>query len=327
MRILRHFTDVPAGARGAVAAIGNFDGVHRGHQVLIGEAGRLARAKGVPHAVMTFEPHPRSVFAPEAPPFRLTPLRTKLRHIELLGVDIAFVLHFDLDFSRKTPRQFVEEALVDGLDVRHVVVGYDFIFGHKRQGNPALLQEVAEAAGFGVTRVDPIIDRDHDTFSSTKIRDYLRSGRPDLAAALLGRDWEIDGRVEHGEQRGRDIGFPTANLDLGEYLRPAPGVYAVRAGIDQGENTVWHDGVANLGRRPTFGGDGLVLEAHLFDFDGDLYGRHLRVAFVGYVRSERRYDSIDELRAQIAADCGTARRLLAERVAADAAPTAATALR
>jgi riboflavin kinase / FMN adenylyltransferase len=311
MRIFRHDT-AAAAERGAVVAIGNFDGVHRGHQAVIGEAGRLARAAGVRHAVLTFEPHPRRVFRPDDPPFRLTPFRAKSRHLEALGVDLLFTLHFDLAFAAKSAEDFIATVLVRNLGIRHAVVGYDFVFGHQRRGTPALLQARGAELHFGVTVVDPAGAAGGAVYSSTRIRELLVTGKPREAAALLGRFWEIEGRVERGDARGRTIGFPTANLMLDDYLRPAAGVYAVRAGIEEGGRTLWHDGVANLGRRPTFGGSDLRLEAHLFDFDRDIYGRHLRIAVIEHLRPERKFPGIDALKAQIAADAAQARAVLKE---------------
>jgi riboflavin kinase / FMN adenylyltransferase len=309
MRIFRH-DRVAAGDRGAVVAIGNFDGVHLGHQRVIGEAGAIARSLGAPHAVLTFEPHPRSVFRPQDPPFRLTPFRTKARRIEALGVDLLFTLHFDSGFARRSAEDFVEAVLVQGLGVRHVVVGYDFVFGHQRRGDPALLAQRGAALGFGVTIIDPVTAAAGALYSSTRIRDHLVAGAPREAATLLGRFWEIDGRVERGDRRGRTIGFPTANIFLEDYLRPAAGVYAVRAAVEEGGSPHWHDAVANFGTRPTFGGTDLRLEVHLFDFDGDLYGRHLRVALIDHLRPEHKFPSLDALKAQIAEDAKQARRIL-----------------
>jgi riboflavin kinase / FMN adenylyltransferase len=309
MRIFRHDT-VAAAERGAVVAIGNFDGVHLGHQAVIGEAGRIARAGGLPHAVLTFEPHPRRVFRPDDPPFRLTPFRAKSRHIEALGVDLLFTLHFDLAFAANSAEDFIESVLVRNLGARHAVVGYDFVFGHQRRGTPALLQARGADLQFGVTVVGPIAAAGGAVYSSTRIRELLAAGKPREAAALLGRFWEIEGRVERGDARGRTIGFPTANLMLDDYLRPAAGVYAVRAGMEEGGRTLWHDGVANLGLRPTFGGSDLRLEAHLFDFDRDLYGRHLRIALIEHLRPERKFPGIDALKAQIAEDAAQGRAVL-----------------
>jgi len=278
---------------------------------VIGEAGRIARASDAPYAVLTFEPHPRSVFRPDDPPFRLTPFRVKSRRIEALGVDLLFTLHFDLDFAAKSAEEFVDQVLVQGIGARHVVAGYAFVFGHRRRGNAAVLREQGSARGFGVDIVDPVHEVGGALYSSTQIREHLMAGRPREAAALLGRFWEIDGRVERGDQRGRSIGFPTANIFLQDYLRPAAGVYAVRAGIEEGAATRWRDAVANFGRRPTFGGDDLRLEVHLFDYEAELYGRHLRVALIDFLRPERKFPGIDALKAQIAADAARARALLA----------------
>lgn len=308
LEILRHPTGLAAECRGAVAAIGNFDGVHLGHQALIDAARRRAGAEGARLAVVTFEPHPRRVFRPDDPPFRLTPFRVKARVIEGLGVELLFALHFDLEFSKKTAEQFVKEILVDGLGVRGVAVGSDFVFGHGRGGDAAHLREMGGRFGFGVTEIGPVA-HEGELYSSTRIRELLVQGRPRQAAILLGREWEIDGRVEHGDERGRLIGFPTANLHLDDYLRPAPGVYAVRVCVE--DSAGWLPAVANFGRRPTFAGQDLRLEVHLLDFAGDLYGRHLRVILVEHIRSERKFEGIESLKAQIARDCGDARRILA----------------
>ncbi|MBT4769363.1 MAG: bifunctional riboflavin kinase/FAD synthetase [Rhodospirillaceae bacterium] len=311
MRIFRHFTDLPPKARHCVVALGNFDGVHHGHQHVIRTAGSIAHDLGAPHTVMTFEPHPRLLFNPDHPPFRLTSLRTKAHCIESLGVDSLFVLHFDRAFSSLSAEDFISQILCDALAVRHVVTGYDFVFGHGRKGNPDLLFRMATEKGFGFTCVDKSVDPNGEAYASTIIRTYLENGNPARAAELLGRPWEIEGRVVKGDQRGGELGFPTANVHFDDYLVPAFGVYAVRAGIDHGAGTHWHDGVANLGIRPTFGGDKAVLEVHLFDFEGNLYGQHLRVAMMDYLRPEKKFDGIEGLKAQIAVDAGLAKDLLA----------------
>jgi riboflavin kinase/FMN adenylyltransferase len=312
MRIFRHFNDLPGETRHAAIAVGNFDGVHRGHQAVIAEAGRIARDAGSQWGVLTFEPHPRRVFKPDTEPFRLTPFRLKVRHLEAMGVDFLVVLRFDQAFSRRAAESFVEEILVRGLAAHHVVSGYDFAFGHGRRGDSELLLGMGRQLGFGFTCVTAISDEAGDAYSSTRARRCLRDGDPEGAALVLGRLFEIEGRVARGDERGRTIGYPTANVHLGEFVCPALGVYAVKAGIDKGAGTVWHSAVANLGRRPTFGGEGIVLEAHLFDFDGDLYGRHLRVALVEYLRPEKKFDGIDKLKAQIADDSSRARQILAD---------------
>ena len=310
MRVFRH-TGATGDARGAVVAAGNFDGVHLGHQVVLAAAKATAQSLGAPFAVLTFEPHPRVVFQPGLPPFRLTPFRAKSRVLESLGVDLLFTLHFDLAFAQKSAEDFVAEILVAGLGAKAVVVGYDFVFGHKRRGTPELLTAEGSKHGFAVKVVAPVAAPGGVIYSSTQIREHLVAGRPREAAALLGRPWEIDGRVEIGDKLGRTIGFPTANIGLADYLRPAPGVYAVRAGIEDGTATHWFDGAANLGWRPTVGGKDLRLETHLFDFSGDLYGKHLRVALIERLRAEQRFAGLDALKAQIAVDCQKAREILA----------------
>lgn len=317
MRIVRHYQGVPASLRGGVLAIGNFDGVHRGHQAVIAAAGRIAAAAGVHHGVLTFEPHPRSVLQPGVEPFRLTPFRAKARHVATLGVAVLFTIRFDRRFAQLSAEAFVEAVLAHGIAPRHVVIGYDFVFGHQRKGTPKLLESLGSTHGFGVTILDPIQRPGGEVFSSTRIRQHLGEGRPRPAAALLGRAWEVEGRVLRGEARGRRIGFPTANLALGPYLRPAIGVYAVRAGVAAGSTVTWFDGVANCGRRPTFGGEEVRLEVNLFDYSGDLYGRHLRVALIDYLRPEKRFEGLESLQAQIRQDAQQAREILsAERTAA-----------
>ena len=313
MRIFRHTSQVPAEARGAVAVVGNFDGVHRGHQAVITQAGSIAARLGRPRALITFEPHPRSFFFPERPPFRLTPLRIKAHCIEALGVENLFVLHFDRKLASLSPEEFVSEVLVEGIGAAHVVVGYNFVFGKGRAGSSATLAGLARKYGFGFTEILPVMGDGSEPFSSTRIREHLTQGRPADAARLLGRCWEIEGRVVAGDARGRDLGIPTANIDFEDFLRPAHGIYAVRAGIDHGADTRWHDAVASFGTRPAVGGGAEVFEVHLLDFTGDLYGRHLRVALVEYLRPERDFDGLEALTRQMVADCEQARRILAER--------------
>ena len=310
MHVFRHFENLPDEVRGASVAVGNFDGVHLGHQAVIGEAGRVARDQGIPWAVLSFEPHPRSLFTTNQEPFRLTPFRIKARHVEALGVDNMIILHFDHEFAGLSADDFVKKVLVKGLGARHVVSGYDFVFGHKRAGNCELLLHKGKEEGFDFTCVSAVDDGE-TIYSSTRVRRYLKVGDPRGAANLLGRPFEIEGRVEHGDARGRTIGFPTANLHLGEYLRPASGVYAVRAGIDEGADTKWLEGVANFGNRPTFDKKDTIFEVHLFDFDDDLYGRHLRIALVDFLREEKKFDGLDDLKAQIALDSDNARQILA----------------
>lgn len=294
--------------------MGNFDGLHQGHAALIGQARDRAHGAGLPAAVLTFEPHPRSVFMPEGEPFRLTPFRVKEREIARLGVDLLFVQHFDLGFAKKSAESFVEEVLLGAVGVTHIVVGHDCTFGNRRRGTPEMLRDAGAQHGFGVTVIEPVCGPDAAVYSSTHIRELLRAGKPREAAAQFGRFWEIDGRVMVGDRRGRTIGFPTVNLGLGEYLRPAFGVYAVRVSGDGADDPFAGraiDGVANIGLRPTVGTPEPRLEANLFDFDGDIYGCHLRVSLIEFIRPERKFDGLDALKAQIAEDAAKARAILA----------------
>lgn len=313
MQIIRDRKNIPSSAKGGVVVIGNFDGVHRGHQAVIGQAADLAEAASVPLVVLTFEPHPRSYFRADDPPFRLTPFQNKAHHLEALEVSALVALDFDAELAGMVAEDFVAEILVNGLAAAHVVVGYDFCFGKGRAGTPDKLREWG---GFPVTTVQPVASADEEIYSSTQIRDYLRTGQPGHAAALLGRPFEIEGTVNTGRQLGRTIGFPTANVGLDDYLRPLYGVYAVRLGLEQADGHVeWHDAIANLGNRPTVDGVQEQLEVHVFDFDQDLYGKVVRVALIEFIRPERKFDGLDALKAQIEDDCHIARRILHTRAA------------
>ena len=261
MRLFRHIARVPADARGAVIAIGNFDGLHRGHQAVIAAARAHADAAEKSLALMTFRPHPRRFFRPDDEPFRLTPFRAKVRAIADLGVDTLFVWRFDAQMVSVSAEACVETVLHHGVGASHIVVGHDFAFGNKRRGNADLLRAKGSDFGFDVTVVEPALDASDQIYSSSVIRQYLRDGQPQRAAELLGRLWEIEGRVLTGDRRGRTIGFPTANIDPAEYVRPARGVYAVRTGVTAGDDTQWYDAVANLGVRPSVDGSRLLLES------------------------------------------------------------------
>ena len=312
MRLFRDYEKLPPDMRGCVVALGNFDGVHRGHQAVVEAARQTAIRDGVPLAVLTFEPHPRRFFDPTGAPFRLTPMRAKIRLLARMGVDCVLALPFNLALSRMSAETFVKDVLVNALAARQVVVGHDFVFGHRRRGNVGLLGTMATAHGFGFRAVAPVGDGQAIAYSSTQIRHHLASGEPEKAAAMLGRDWEIEGRVQLGRQLGRTIGVPTANIGLGVHLRPAFGVYACHATIEQPDGSETFRGVANIGRRPTVGGQDDLLEVHLFDFDGDLYGQRLRVGLVDHLRGEERFDGLPALRAQIGRDIDHARRILAD---------------
>ncbi len=307
MLIVRHYDEVPDDARGRVVVIGNFDGVHRGHQALIDEGQRIAAGMGAPFGVLAFEPHPQEYFRPGMEKFRLTPFRAKADALKALGVETLYALPFDARMAAMDAAAFIETVLVGALGVRGVLIGSDFQFGKDRGGNVESLREGGARHGFDVAILQPIAAGGGHKISSTDIREALREGRPAEAARLLGHWWTVTGHVQPGDQRGRTIGFPTANVSLKGYLEPALGVYAVRVRI--GED--WRGGVANFGRRPTFDKQDTLLEVHVFDFDADIYGAQIDVAFVDFIRAERKFDGLDALKAQIAADGVEARRRLA----------------
>ena len=309
---MRRFSglDIPDDARGAVAAMGNFDGVHLGHQAVIDVARKVAAAGGAPLAVATFEPHPRSVFAPEAPPFRLMTPDSKARRLGGLGVDLLYEIPFTRELASLSPQAFARDVLADPLGIRHVVVGGDFRFGAKRAGDASALLALGEAHGFGVT-VAPMVELPGGEVSSTRIREALSDGRPQDAARMLGHLHRIEGEVIHGEKRGRTLGFPTANMALDGLHLPAFGIYAVRADVLTGTHAGRHLGAASLGVRPQYGGEVPNLETFLLDFDGDLYGERLSVGLAHYIRPELRFDSEAAFLARMHEDVAEARRLLA----------------
>ena len=297
---------LPAEWTGGVIAMGNFDGVHKGHQALVAGAAEQARALEAPLVALTFEPHPRQFFVADTGPFRLTLIPAKVRLLADCGIQAVLAQRFDPAFAAITAQAFVDNVLLQGMGARHVVCGYDFTFGARRTGNVERLRELAAERAFGITVLDPVM-HEGEIYSSTRIREALRAGWPSEASALLGHHWEIEGAVELGDQRGRTIGFPTANVALGEHLRPRYGVYAVRALV----GGTWRIGVANLGKRPTFGKLQENFEVHLFDFSDDIYGQILRVQLIEFIRPEMKFSGLDALKAQIAADGQAARLLLA----------------
>ena len=312
MRIYRHYNDLPEDYRNGSIAVGNFDGVHKGHCEVINRAGDFAHERGIPWGVLTFEPHPRSLFNKDEPPFRLTPFHIKARQIESMGVDFLVVVDFNKNFAEIAAADFVEQVLVLSFEASYVVSGFDFVFGFKRTGNIDVLRALGQKFGFGTSGIKQVLDEEGEVISSTRIRKFLANGNLRAAARLLGRHYEIEGRITQGDQRGRTIGFPTANIDLDTNTRPLIGVYAIRAGIDRGSDTVWHDGVANLGYRPTFNGETCILETHLFNFNNNVYGEYLRVALVEFIRPEQKFNGIKDLTAQIKKDCAQAKLILTE---------------
>ncbi len=306
MLIVHGYNDVPAQALGAVLAIGNFDGVHRGHQELLRIAAETGRKLGAPSGAILFEPHPREFFHPEEPHFHLTPLPQKLRLLETAGLDLAVVLDFDKELAGLSAVDFIDDVIVKGLGARHVVIGYDFFFGHQRSGTPETMREVADRAGFGVTIIPPVAEGG-EVFSSSAIRLRLAQGDVKGAAELLGRTWRIEGTVVGGAQRGTGLGFPTANIPLPRGTALGHGIYAVRVIVDGAR----HDAAAYLGTRPTYDNGMPVLEVFLFDFDDNLYGKVIEVEFIDFIRADRKFDSSEALVEQMQKDVAQARDILA----------------
>ncbi|PZR87080.1 MAG: hypothetical protein DI537_27040 [Stutzerimonas stutzeri] len=304
--VLEPSQPVPADLRGRVLALGNFDGVHRGHAELARVAGEMAAAQGTGAAALTFEPHPRTVFLPEQPVFRLTPEPIKVALLAGLGLTPSFVVPFDRAVAAIPAEAFVDELLLGQLGAAGLVCGYDFHFGKGRTGSPEMLQARAGHAGIPVAVVPPFAFQG-EPVSSTLVRTALEAGDVGHAAALLGRPWFVRGEIAHGDKRGRDLGYPTANMHLARDCRLRFGIYAVRMKMDG----VWRDGVASFGSRPTFDDGAPKLETFVFDFSGDLYGRTVDVAFVAFLRGEAKFDTLDALIVQMDADSARARGILA----------------
>lgn len=305
MKRLDGGAEVPAAMRSGIVALGNFDGFHRGHQAVVARA-RAAAARR-PLIVATFDPHPVRYFKPDAAPFRLTTLDQRARLFAAAGADAMVVFGFDAALASLSAEDFVVERLVARLGVAGVVTGDDFTFGRGRSGDVGVLRALGERHGFSVDTVSAVTQGD-EVVSSSRIRALLTRGDPRAAADLLTRPFAIEGVVQHGDKLGRTIGYPTANVALGNYLRPAYGIYAVRVRLDDGRLV---DGAANLGIRPSFDPPKELLEAYLFDFAEDLYGRTIEIALIDYLRAEAKFDSLDALTAQMDADCGAARAVLA----------------
>ena len=310
MRIVRDWQFVDEENRGASAAIGNFDGVHRGHQYVIDVAREAAASRGVPLGVMTFEPHPRQYFVPKGPPFRLMNAEARAHRLDWLGIEVLYELSFNDTLSALTPEDFARRVIVDGLGLTHVVVGEDFHFGKGRAGHAKDLAAFGAEMGFGVTVV-PLMHDTGEEISSTAIRTALSEGRPRAAARMLGHWHRIDGKVIRGDQRGRLLGYPTANMSISALHPPKFGVYVVKVDVLSGPHVGEYGGAASMGVRPMFGENLPNLESFLFDFQGDLYDEHLSVALIDYLRPEATFDSVEALIAQMNADCATAREILA----------------
>lgn len=297
---------LPAAFRGGVIALGNFDGFHRGHQAVVGEAVAQARAAGKPAIVATFDPHPVRYFKPDAAPFRLTTLDQRARLFAQAGADAMLVFHFNAELAAVAAHDFISDWLIARAGAAGIVTGEDFTFGRARGGTIAVLREVGGAHGLAATAVGAVCDAE-GAISSSRIRDALQAGDCATATRLLTRPFSIQGVVEHGAKLGRTIGFPTANLRLGTYLRPRYGIYAVTGHLPNGRVL---KGAANIGIRPSFDPPIELLEPFFFDFNEDLYGQTIEVAFHAFLRGEEKYDSLDALTAQIAKDCEAARDAL-----------------
>ena len=306
MQVVRSYASVPASARGAALAIGNFDGVHRGHQAVLADAALMAHARGVPAGALLFDPHPRLLFQPDKPLFLLTDLDQKLRLLGLLALDVAVVLPFDRALASLTAEDFVRQVLVEGLGVSHVVVGHDFNFGRGRAGNDALLDRMGSELGFGVTVV-PAVKGDGQLYSSSSIRDLLRQGDVRAAAERLGYWWRIAGTVVGGAKRGTGLGFPTANIEISPGCGLRHGIYAARV---TAEGTR-HSAAVYLGKRPTFDNGAPVLECFLLDFDGNLYGKRIEVELIDFLRPDGAFPGAEALVAQMREDCRRAAETLA----------------
>ncbi len=308
MRWLDHRGAIPPALRGAVIALGNFDGFHRGHQAVAGEAIAWAKAEGRPSIIATFDPHPVRFFRPEVPPFRLTTLEQRQELYLAAGATAMLVFHFDAELAGTSAEDFIKAILIDRFGAHGVVTGGDFTFGKGAKGNVELLRTLGGELGLQ-SRVVEAVTAGEEVVSSSRIRQALRDGDPQLAAQLLTRPFAIRGIVEHGDKRGRTIGYPTANVTIDNYLRPKYGIYAVTGRL-LATGQVLH-GAANIGIRPQFEPPKELLEPYFFDFSGDLYGQEIEVAFHHFLRGEAKFDSLEALIEQMDKDCAEARRLLA----------------
>lgn len=299
---------MPPELHGAIAALGNFDGFHQGHQAVARTAIEQARAEGRPAIIATFDPHPVRYFRPDTPPFRLTTLDQRQDLFEAAGADAMLIFRFDAELAATTAEDFITRLLVERLALGGVVTGEDFTFGKARGGNIALLQQLGAEHGLSSRTVGPVLDGE-GIISSSRIRDALTIGDCATATRLLTRPFTIRGQVQHGDKNGRLLGFPTANIDLGHYLRPRYGIYAVRGRLPDGRML---DGAANIGIRPSFDPPKELLEPHFFDFSGDLYDQEIDVEFHAFLRGEEKFEDMDALIAQMNDDCTAARRILAQ---------------
>lgn len=308
IRVIRGWKNLSEGDRGAAVAMGSFDGVHKGHQQVIELAAQAANDLGAPLGVITFDPHPRVYFRPDEPAFRLMKTDQQARALEKLNVDMLYVLPLDAALAGMTDREFATEVLHQGLGARHVAVGFDNSFGKGRTGTPDTMRQYGQEMGFGVSVAEPVGDGAGEKYSSTQVRDALRDGKPEVAAEILGRPFAIEGPVQRGRQLGRKLGFPTANVDLADYVAPRFGVYATRTRLSDGRVFA---GVANIGVNPTVQGvTRPLLEVWLFDFDEDIYDRVIETDLIAFLRPEEKFAGLEEMTEQVMQDARDARRVL-----------------
>ena len=310
MQIFRNFSELPDNFKGSVCAIGNFDGLHKGHRFVIEAARDMSAKRNVSLGVLTFDPHPREFFRPNESSFRLTPRLVKLSILEKWGVDFVMNVAFDKKLSETDASIFIQRHLLEDLELSGVVVGHDFAFGKGREGNVSMLKDMSKGKGMELLVVNPQLSNSGSLYSSRSIRELLQSGRPEEAANILGRWWSISGKVIKGAQRGRELGYPTANIKLGNYIQPSLGIYAVWVKVEGKEQ--WHEGAASLGIRPTFDGGEVLLEVYLLDYNGDLYGKRLSVAFIKYLRPEEKFIDVESLKKQMDIDCKKSKELLSK---------------
>ena len=319
MRVFHKYHDVPLSSKGGVIAIGNFDGVHKGHQTILKTAKQIAKADNVPFNVLTFEPHPSQAFDREKEPFRLTPIRSKVRVMSKLGIDNLIIMHFVADFYNMSAEDFIKKVIVGGLKASHLVVGEGYHFGKDSLGDTSLLQKLGEKYGFKVTVVPNLLNKEKERISSSLARFLLRRGDISKLKQMLGRYWEIEARVIKGNQIGRAIGFPTANLNTMDYATPRMGVYAARIGIpDKKGKITWFDGIMNYGSRPTVDGETVFLEAHIFDFSGDIYGKRIIVRPIKFLRPEMKMKGLEDLKNHIKEDIVWAKIILSDTAGGNA---------
>lgn len=310
MKLIKNWAEFPTSLKNSAIAIGNFDGIHIGHQKLISIAKNLAAEQNIPWGILTFEPHPRQFFAPNSKPFRITPLKEKARILKNMGADFLCAAPFNKEFASLSGRDFIKETLIKSLAAKHIICGEDFQFGNKKSGS---IIDLKSNKNFQTHIAKEIKNSNNTRYSSSLIRNAIEAGEMETAQKMLGRSFEIEGKIIKGNQYGRKLGFPTANLKLGDYIRPKYGIYAIKATpAETSPNTpkIWHNGVANLGIRPTIGDNQELLEAHLFNFNQEIYNQNWRIKLKKYIRKEQSFNTQKELRNAIKQDCKKAQNII-----------------